>query len=117
MGGRGRGLREKAVLHKNAVSVIDDLGDEFTILVWIYDTLAVNLLTGFGGEVIPNGSSFGGFFKQFHLIDGNRCASITFDAADAMTLREVATEEGLEKVERDESVEDFNHEEWMKIGK
>ena len=95
------------IFHEHAVLTVDDLGDEFPVLVGIDDAFCLYLLLGFGREVVVDGLV--GFLKQFHLFHRNWSTSIAFDAAGTVAFFQVAAEEYFEEVERDEGVEDFKH--------
>lgn len=95
------------IFHEHAVLAVDDLGDEFPILVGIDDAVCLYLLLGFGREVVVDGLV--GFLEEFHLFHRDGCTGIAFDAAGTVAFFQVAAEEYFEEVERDEGVEDFKH--------
>ena len=95
------------IFHEHAVLAVDDLGDEFPILVGIDDAFRFYLLLGFGREVVVEGLV--GFLEEFHLFHRDGRTGIAFDATGTVAFFQVAAEEYFEEVERDEGVEDFKH--------
>ena len=85
------------VAGEHAVLAIDDGGHEFTAGVVIRDTLALYDLACLGQQLIPYLGQQG--LDLFHLVGGDGCARIAFDAAGTIATLKVAQKLLFEYVE------------------
>ena len=92
---------------EDAVAPVDDGGDEVAVLVAVAYALAADDVSGFGGEVVPDGGEQGFELCGFAGFEGGAC--VAFDAALALACVEVAAELFFQEVEGDDGVLDLQH--------
>ena len=94
------------ITYEDAVFAVDDGGDEFAVAVGIDNSVLFYFCLCLAGYVWPN--DVFGMFQFCYFVKGYRGSCVAFDATDAMTTCQVATEVNLKDVEGYEGVLNLN---------